>query len=281
MVTRLARPHGHRLGQERQRRPADPRARRRAGAARLRHRPPHRRAIGRHAALHAGLALRDALPARGARPDSRALGREGRPAAPALLPHHRERPQGARRAARGLGPLHRRARRRSRASSRRERPTCRSDPTATCRLARAIVRGTPTAAGVDLPQATVDELALHLDDLYAAARADGATEADARERAIRRARRIAAGRCCGATRRAIRGVRMRAPPTRPRAPLREGASPWSVPSASRCASSASIRRLRSSPCSCSASAPAPRRPSSPSSTPSCCGRCPTPRPIGS
>ena len=41
------------------------------------------------------------------------------------------------------------------------------------------------AAGIDLPPTTIDELALHLDDLYAAARADGATEAAARAHAIR------------------------------------------------------------------------------------------------
>ena len=41
------------------------------------------------------------------------------------------------------------------------------------------------AAGVDLPSTTIDELALHLDDLYAAARADGATPAAARDRAIK------------------------------------------------------------------------------------------------
>jgi putative ABC transport system permease protein len=41
------------------------------------------------------------------------------------------------------------------------------------------------AAGIDLPSPTIDELALHLDDLYAAARADGATDAAARDRAIR------------------------------------------------------------------------------------------------
>ena len=38
---------------------------------------------------------------------------------------------------------------------------------------RPIVRRQADGAGVDLPQATVDELALHLDDLYAAARAQG------------------------------------------------------------------------------------------------------------
>ena len=40
------------------------------------------------------------------------------------------------------------------------------------------------SAGIDLPAGTVDELALHLDDLYAAARADGASDAVARERAL-------------------------------------------------------------------------------------------------
>ena len=38
-------------------------------------------------------------------------------------------------------------------------------------------------AGVDLPPTTVDELALHLDDLYAAAIAEGASPAEARARA--------------------------------------------------------------------------------------------------
>jgi predicted permease len=37
----------------------------------------------------------------------------------------------------------------------------------------ALVRARATAAGVDLPQATVDELSLHLDDLYGAAVAEG------------------------------------------------------------------------------------------------------------
>ena len=41
------------------------------------------------------------------------------------------------------------------------------------------------AAGIDLPTGTVDELALHLDDLYTAARADGASDAVAREHALR------------------------------------------------------------------------------------------------
>ena len=38
---------------------------------------------------------------------------------------------------------------------------------------RPIVRRHADGAGVDLPQTTVDEMALHLDDLYAAARAEG------------------------------------------------------------------------------------------------------------
>src|SRR5688572_19192549 len=47
-----------------------------------------------------------------------------------------------------------------------------------------IVRRQSDAAGVDLPQATVDELALHLDDLYSAARADGLDDESARARAM-------------------------------------------------------------------------------------------------
>jgi putative ABC transport system permease protein len=50
---------------------------------------------------------------------------------------------------------------------------------------RRVVRRQSDAAGVDLPQATVDELALHLDDLYAAARGDGLDDASARARAMR------------------------------------------------------------------------------------------------
>jgi putative ABC transport system permease protein len=45
------------------------------------------------------------------------------------------------------------------------------------------IRAQAKAAGVDLPQATVDELALHLDDHYAAAIADGAAPEDAFARA--------------------------------------------------------------------------------------------------
>ena len=55
----------------------------------------------------------------------------------------------------------------------------------------SVVRRLRDAAGVDLPQATVDELALHLDDLYTAARADGAADDEARARAHARARRVA------------------------------------------------------------------------------------------
>jgi putative ABC transport system permease protein len=49
---------------------------------------------------------------------------------------------------------------------------------------RAAVRTHADTAGVDLPQATVDEIALHLDDLYSEAIAQGASPADARARSI-------------------------------------------------------------------------------------------------
>ena len=49
---------------------------------------------------------------------------------------------------------------------------------------RPLVRRHAERAGVDLPQATVDEMALHLDDLYAAARAQGLSDADARAQAL-------------------------------------------------------------------------------------------------
>ncbi len=54
--------------------------------------------------------------------------------------------------------------------------TARFDP-------RAEVRQHASAAGIELPEATVDEIAVHLEDLYTAARAEGAPEADARARA--------------------------------------------------------------------------------------------------
>ena len=46
-----------------------------------------------------------------------------------------------------------------------------------------LVRQHADRSGVDLPQTTVDEIALHLDDLYVAARAGGLSDADARARA--------------------------------------------------------------------------------------------------
>jgi predicted permease len=49
---------------------------------------------------------------------------------------------------------------------------------------RPLVRRHADEAGVDLPQATVDEIALHLDDLYAGARAQGQDDADARRTAL-------------------------------------------------------------------------------------------------
>ena len=47
----------------------------------------------RHAEVHAGGALRDALPHGSAALDQRTLGREGRPAPAAALPHYRRRPR--------------------------------------------------------------------------------------------------------------------------------------------------------------------------------------------
>jgi putative ABC transport system permease protein len=49
---------------------------------------------------------------------------------------------------------------------------------------RTLVRRHAAGAGVDLPPSTVEELALHLEDLYSAARGSGASETDARARAI-------------------------------------------------------------------------------------------------
>ena len=96
----------HRRGQERQRRPAHPRADRRRAAPWLRDRRPDRDPVGRDAAIHAGLALRHALSPRGSRPDPRPLGRASRPAPPPLLPHYQQGADGARVAARRLEPLH-------------------------------------------------------------------------------------------------------------------------------------------------------------------------------
>ena len=47
----------------------------------------------------------------------------------------------------------------------------------------ALVREHATRAAIDLPPATVDEIALHLDDLYTAARAEGLSDVDAQARA--------------------------------------------------------------------------------------------------
>lgn len=49
---------------------------------------------------------------------------------------------------------------------------------------RPLVREHAEKAGVELPQTTIDEIALHLADLYTAARADGLSEPDARTRAL-------------------------------------------------------------------------------------------------
>jgi putative ABC transport system permease protein len=49
---------------------------------------------------------------------------------------------------------------------------------------RRLVRDRAEHAGVQLPASTIDELALHLDDVYQAARAEGCDDADARARAI-------------------------------------------------------------------------------------------------
>ena len=49
---------------------------------------------------------------------------------------------------------------------------------------RVLIRERAAAAGVDLPRATVDELALHLEDLYTNARAEGADHPTAMARAM-------------------------------------------------------------------------------------------------
>ena len=49
---------------------------------------------------------------------------------------------------------------------------------------RAAVQRHAEAAGVELPSPTVDELAQHLDDLYAAALAEGASTDEAHARAV-------------------------------------------------------------------------------------------------
>jgi putative ABC transport system permease protein len=49
---------------------------------------------------------------------------------------------------------------------------------------RPLVREHAATAAVDLPQTTVDEIALHLADLYTAARAEGCSESDARARVV-------------------------------------------------------------------------------------------------
>ncbi len=50
---------------------------------------------------------------------------------------------------------------------------------------RSLVRQHADRASLDLPQATVDELALHLEDIYTAARADGASEQEAHAKSTR------------------------------------------------------------------------------------------------
>jgi putative ABC transport system permease protein len=49
---------------------------------------------------------------------------------------------------------------------------------------RAAVKGRATASGVELPGSTVDELAAHLEEIWVAARAGGATAEEARARAL-------------------------------------------------------------------------------------------------
>ena len=100
----------HRRGEERQRRGRHPGHRRAREPPRLRDRQADRGAHRRQPPLHAGLALRHALPPRGSRLDQGTLGREGRPAPALLLPDHRRRPPRARRAARRLEPVRRGAR---------------------------------------------------------------------------------------------------------------------------------------------------------------------------
>ena len=228
--------------------------------------------------LHAGRALRHALSAGGAALDQRPLGREGRPAAPPALPDHRGRPEGARLAARRLGPVRRGARPGGRRPLRlsggghgHAAPRSRLD------VGRRAPRAHRPAS--TLSSQTIDELATHLEDIYLAARADGdGDEAAAPEGRSARSKRPASCRS------AVNRDRMPARPTRasPTTPPRRpdpGVSPWATPSAWRCGSSACSRPSPRSSSSCSASARAPRPPSTPSSTRWCCVRCRTARPI--
>src|SRR3954464_11040061 len=91
--------------QARQRGNLDPRAARRTAAARLRDRAADRQPFRRSDQLSTHLALSDALPARGPRPDRRALGRTRRAAPPPLLQADPDGPQDAQSAARHMGRL--------------------------------------------------------------------------------------------------------------------------------------------------------------------------------
>src|SRR5262245_59985383 len=98
-----------------------------------------------------------------------------------VLPHHRAGKTDAGHAARRMGPLHRCI-----------DSGCRPEvgvntmaiQDAQQRNWRILIREQATAAGVDLPNSTVDELALHLEDLYANARAEGADHQAAVSRAM-------------------------------------------------------------------------------------------------
>src|SRR6185503_20336280 len=108
----------------------------------------------------------------GSRVDPRPLGGAKRAAPAAVLPDHRARAPDPQRPARGMGALHRRAH-----AGRRPQAGVAMDWT-------QLVRRHADAAGVDLPPATVDELTQHLEDIYAASRADGNSDADARRAAL-------------------------------------------------------------------------------------------------
>src|SRR5262249_56252516 len=62
---------------------------------------------GGEGALHAGVALRNALPARGARLDPRAMDRASGAAPPPMLSDYRQRPACVGGSTRGLGKVHR------------------------------------------------------------------------------------------------------------------------------------------------------------------------------
>src|SRR3954465_14828276 len=104
------------------------------------------------------------------------MGRESGPTPPPLLPHHRQRARRARNAARRLGAVHRRVDAHCRSPTRMTSHLMTFDP-------RAEVRRHLATAGIDLPDATVDELVAYLEDLHAAALEDGAGAADAKRRA--------------------------------------------------------------------------------------------------